>query len=62
MSIHPSQFVADPNPPVARCEGKEAFPTPQLAWCVMVSRSRSRGFRQPYRCTVCGLWHLGGRK
>lgn len=41
----------------AQCSGKEAFATPALARRIM-SRMR-RPEAMVYRCSFCGLWHIG---
>lgn len=46
--------------PIARCTGKHAYPTHQLA---MNGVSRGMGGSvNPYLCTTCGKWHVGQYK
>lgn len=40
----------------AACSGKERYPNGTMAWRVM--RRWAKG-GQPYRCPVCGGWHIG---
>jgi hypothetical protein len=43
------------------CRGKASFDSPALA--VAVSRRKPKdGPREPYRCSFCGKWHIGGGK
>ena len=48
----------------AQCDGKVAFDSPKLANLV-IKRRKSRRLDKPghpYRCRVCGFWHIGNVK
>lgn len=40
------------------CHGKHQFPTHKLA-AEALNRKRDIKARNVYRCTKCGLWHIG---
>lgn len=47
------------------CMGKTAYASPQLAWRTIhnvenrrTSKKRKGAFK-PYKCRVCGMWHIG---
>lgn len=48
-------------PSLYSCLGKVAFDTPSVALAVNRRRTREGKRNQPYRCTLCGKWHLGRR-
>jgi hypothetical protein len=49
---------------VASCTGKIAYVSPQVAWRAAAGRNnryastRQKTRSRPYKCGVCGLWHL----
>lgn len=45
---------------VARCEGKQRFQSPQIAW--RIGHRKKAPARDTYRCEFCGGWHLGRPK
>ena len=49
---------------IQACRRKRAYDTPELANAVRTSMSRKSlnpTFLQTYRCSRCGLWHVGNR-
>lgn len=45
---------------MASCEGKDGFQSFEQADKTISYRLRQ--FSHAYRCTVCGKWHIGGRR
>ena len=56
------------NPPEARCLGKEIFASPSLAHKVAKKMAKAKKAKgqdarlEPYRCPICGQWHLAAAK
>lgn len=44
------------------CAGKQAFLSAQLAREVATRRRVKREAYDPYRCDLCGRWHIGHSK
>lgn len=45
---------------VSCCVGKHAFPNRQMA--NQVAKRAKNGGANPYKCEVCGAWHVGHSK
>lgn len=48
-------------PSLYSCLGKVAFESAGVARAVNQRRAKHGKKNQPYRCTLCGKWHLGRR-
>jgi hypothetical protein len=47
---------------LVQCEGKAQLPNYREAARSSTRLSqRSGGFMEPYRCPICGMWHVGSR-
>lgn len=63
MSVNYREFINRDLPLIERgCTSKAAFVSRREARSWVRNGRRSDGSLDPYRCRICGLWHLGHRR